>query len=53
MMRNSTEVLHDKIKNSKLVMIPDCGHGVSLKFPEQYIELLRKHFAAVNSNKVG
>ena len=53
MMRNSAEVLHDKIKNSELVMIPDCGHGISLKFPEQYIELLRKHFAAVNSNKVG
>jgi len=51
MMRKSAEALHDTIKSSKLIMISDCGHGVSLKFPEQYIELLQKHFAAIKSIK--
>jgi pimeloyl-ACP methyl ester carboxylesterase len=44
MMRKSAAILHDTIKNSKLKLVPNCGHGVSLKFPDQYIQLVREHF---------
>jgi pimeloyl-ACP methyl ester carboxylesterase len=44
MMRKSAAILHDTIKGSKLKLVPDCGHGVSLKFPDQYIQLVREHF---------
>jgi pimeloyl-ACP methyl ester carboxylesterase len=46
MMRKSAVALQNRIKNSKLRVIPGCGHGFSLKFPEEYVELVQKHFAA-------
>jgi len=45
MMKKSAEVLHQTIRKSQLKIIPDCGHGVSLKLPQEYCELLRAHFA--------
>ncbi len=48
MMKESAKLLHQTIQNSTLKMIPDCGHGYSLKFPDGYTELLLRHFSKEN-----
>lgn len=50
-MKESAELLHRNIKNSTLKMIPDCGHGYSLKSPDGYIELLQRHFTKESSKQ--
>lgn len=46
MMRQSADILHNRIRNSDLKIFPDCGHGVSLKLPQEYCKLLQAFFAS-------
>lgn len=46
-MKKSAKELNNRIKNSKLFIIPEMGHGeISLNYPEKYVELIKKLFTA-------
>ncbi len=44
MMKKSALLLHQKLKHSTLKTVPGCGHGVSLKFPGLYLDLMKNLF---------
>ena len=50
-MRRSAVLLHQTIENSVLEMVSGCGHGISLKLPEVYLDLVQKFFASEKSMK--
>lgn len=43
-MKKSAELLHRAIEGSRLQAIPNCGHGFSIRSPQEYIEVMREHF---------
>jgi len=41
LMRKSAALLHTKLSNSKLVVLPNMGHGeLSLVYPKQYVQMV-------------
>lgn len=44
-MKKSTITVHQTALKGQLLMVPDCGHGVSIKYPEKYVEILKEFFA--------
>ncbi len=40
-MRRSAQLLCDSVPGAILRVVPDCGHGVSVKYPERYIRFLK------------
>lgn len=44
-MKKSTIAIHQTALKGKLLIVPDCGHGVSIKLPEQYIGIVNDFFA--------
>ncbi|WP_010239090.1 alpha/beta fold hydrolase [Clostridium arbusti] len=43
-MKKSAELIHKNSINSKFIIIPQCGHGISIKLPETFIEIMKKLF---------
>ena len=44
-MKKSAQRIHKKIHGSELYIAPDMKHGeISLKYPQKYIDLLKKLF---------
>lgn len=41
-MKISSHLLRESIKNSDLKIIPSCGHGVSIKLPNEYNEMMER-----------
>ncbi len=39
-MKQSGEIIHKSAENSTFTEIDNCGHGVSILFPEKYLEIL-------------
>jgi pimeloyl-ACP methyl ester carboxylesterase len=44
-MKKSAIAIHQTALKGQLLIVPDCGHGVSIKFPEKYTEILKEFFA--------
>ncbi len=45
----SSELLHQKIKGSKLVILKNCGHALSRQEPEKYLGAIQKFLDSVAS----
>jgi len=43
-MKKSTIEIHQTALKGQLLIVPDCGHGVSIKSPDNYIELIKEFF---------
>lgn len=43
-MKKSTIAIHQTGLKGKLLMVPDCKHGISIKLPQQYIEIAKDFF---------
>lgn len=44
-MKKSTIAIHQTALKGELLMVPDCGHGISIKSPDNYIEIIKEFFA--------
>lgn len=44
-MKKSTIAVHQTALKGQLLIVPDCGHGVSIKYPQKYVEILKDFFA--------
>lgn len=45
-MKKSAQLIHKSAAGSNLITIPHCGHGASIKFPNDFIDIMRNLFEA-------
>jgi pimeloyl-ACP methyl ester carboxylesterase len=44
-MKKSTIAIHQTALKGHLLIVPDCGHGISIKSPDNYIKIIKEFFA--------
>ena len=49
-MKRSAQMIAQAAPHASLTIVPKCGHGVSIKYPERYISLLKRMLQNGNFN---